>query len=93
MHSRPRKIHHNADANQPDIVDALEKAGFQVWFIEWPLDLLVYRAGRFCVLEVKNRDGKNRATKSQTDFFSTTTGARAIVYDPLEALRAAESFC
>jgi Holliday junction resolvase len=42
------------DKSEPEIVEALQAAGFKVWR-ELPVDLLAYRAGRFYVLECKTR--------------------------------------
>ena len=42
------------DANQPDIVKALRKAGAWVQSIGQPFDLLVHYRGRWHVLEVKD---------------------------------------
>lgn len=41
------------DANEPEIIEALEAAGAAVWRVKWPLDLLVAFRGKFYVLEVK----------------------------------------
>ena len=51
------------DTSEPAIVDALRKAGAKVWKLDRPFDLLVGRAGRFIVLEVKT--GKRKPTDDQ----------------------------
>lgn len=45
------------DANERDIIDALEKVGCAVEQLD-VVDLLVFRAGEFRLLEVKARKGK-----------------------------------
>jgi len=52
------------DANQKEIIKALEAAGAAVWHIRQPLDLLVAYAGKFYILEVKSKYGK--LNKKQT---------------------------
>lgn len=42
------------DANEPEIVEALRKAGAAVWRLDKPADLLVGAQGRFLTLEVKD---------------------------------------
>jgi len=46
------------DANEPEVVMALRKAGAVVWFMDRPFDLLVGHRGRLVALEVKTRTGK-----------------------------------
>lgn len=54
------------DANEPEIVAALRKAGVVVWQLDRPFDLLCGHGGRLVGLEVK--DGKNKLTdQQQTD--------------------------
>ena len=45
------------DANEPEVVMALRKAGAVVWFMDRPFDLLVGHRGRLVALEVKTRTG------------------------------------
>jgi hypothetical protein len=42
------------DANEPEIVSALRKAGAVVFPIDSPADLLIYWRGQFIVAEVKD---------------------------------------
>lgn len=58
----------STDKNQKEIVQALRKAGWRVWIIHEPVDLLVKRGKVIGVIEVKNPDGLNRPQKSQTEF-------------------------
>lgn len=79
------------DHSEPRIVEALEKAGFQVWR-ELPVDLLVWRPDiGFQCLENKTptKTGKRRARKDQKaqDEFVKLTGT-PVVLTPEEALRA-----
>lgn len=79
---------HGTDLNQPAIVAALEKIGCRVYEIERPVDLLVDHPWGFWILvEVKNRDGLNRLTPAQKEFFkSEPRGPVLIVHDELEAI-------
>lgn len=45
------------DNSEPDIVDALEKAGVLVWR-KLPVDLLYFYRGKFGLLEIKTPKGK-----------------------------------
>jgi hypothetical protein len=47
------------DANQPEIVEALEKIGASVFSLGKPVDLLVGYQGKTYLLEVKNPEGKS----------------------------------
>ena len=67
------------DANQADIVKAMEDMGASVWVIGWPVDLLVGAGGRTCPVEVKVLVGKREPkpkpyTKTQKDFLATWRG-------------------
>jgi hypothetical protein len=53
------------DTAEAAIVVALRAAGCRVWQLDRPFDLLVGRAGRFTVLEVKT--GRRKPTDAQTD--------------------------
>lgn len=46
------------DANEPEIVHALRKAGAVVWYQDKPFDLLVGFRGRLIAMEVKTPFGK-----------------------------------
>lgn len=85
------------DTSEGPIIDALERAGFHVYQLDEPCDLLLWRPdmgpGNFRMLEVKTPYGK-KAPKARTDKrqeaqmnFIQTTGT-PIVTTPLEALRA-----
>lgn len=84
------------DRAEPAIVDALEAAGWLVWRLDTPCDLLCYRKDRgFRTLEVKTGKGKSlrvvkdKRQKAQTDFLLLT--GTPIVRTPEEALRALEA--
>ena len=51
------------DANEPEIVEALRKAGAVVWPLPRPFDLLVGVQSRLIGFEVK--DGKGKLTDQQ----------------------------
>jgi hypothetical protein len=66
-----------ADANQVEIVKALEDMGAGVWNIKLPVDLLICWRGANYLIEVK--DGKKapsarKLTDLQTDFFASWRG-------------------
>ena len=77
------------DANEPDIVRALEQVHATVHELHAPVDLLVGWRGVNWLLEVK--DGRkipaHRAlTAEQVEFFQLWRGSRAVVRSPAEAL-------
>lgn len=77
------------DANQRDVIETLELAGALVDIIKQPVDLLVGFHGRFMLMEVKNKKGKNRPTTQQNKFFSKYDGYPISSVDgPEAALRA-----
>lgn len=79
-----------ADKTQAAIVEALRKAGWAVWIIGWPVDLLCWKHGKgFRVLECKTptKGGRIRIRKdqaAQNEFIELTGTPR--VSDPMEAL-------
>lgn len=80
--------HHasHRDLVEPEIVNALEAIGAQVWR-KLPADLLVYRLGRFYVLEVKDpKARKDKRQKAQQAFLDLTH--TPIVRTADDALRA-----
>jgi hypothetical protein len=79
------------DTSEPEIVQALEKAGYHVWR-ELPVDLLVWRPDMgFALLENKTptKTGKRRKRTDQKaqDEFVKLTGT-PVVLTPEDALRA-----
>ena len=81
------------DTTQEAIVKALRAAGWLVWVISKPCDLLCWKAGRFQALEVKTPYGKkqpkartDKRQKEQIEFLQAT-GA-PVVTSPMEALLA-----
>ena len=57
------------DANEPDVIQALELSGCQVWPISsagGPDLLVLTPQGAWLPLEIKNPAGRNRATARQT---------------------------
>lgn len=81
------------DLAEPPIIRALEDAGWLVWQLDRPCDLLCYQAEKgFRTLEVKTGRGKSlrvimdKRQKAQTDFLLLTK--TPIVRTPEEALRA-----
>jgi hypothetical protein len=76
------------DANQHALVEALKKIGAKCFYIKEPVDLLVGYRGRNLLLEVKNREGKNRITKAQAEFLATWPGDVQVVWSVEEAISA-----
>lgn len=83
----------NSDKTQGEIVKALRKAGWQVWVIKRPVDLLCWRLGvGFRLLECKspaNKRGDPKIDKrqvEQNDFIELTGVPR--VTSPEQALAA-----
>lgn len=79
------------DTTEPAIVEALEKAGWQVWR-ELPVDLLCFRAGVFKTLECKTPrnkklDPRKDKRRVKQDAFIAATGT-ARVTTPEAALAA-----
>lgn len=73
------------DANEPDIVSALESVGCTVERIDGkPYDLLVGIRGVNWIVEIKTRKGLYR--KSQVEFQRTWKGQQATVRTADEAL-------
>ena len=82
------------DANEPDIVSALRKAGAVSWALDKPCDRLVGFRGRWVTLEIK--DGSKPASKraltpaevefmAQCDYYHLP---HFVVNSPAEALKA-----
>jgi hypothetical protein len=72
------------DENQAAIVEALRKAGADVWVIGLPVDLLVGYKGHTFLVEVKNGPRK-RLTALQADFFEIWGGGTLARIDGPEA--------
>lgn len=84
--STPRK----KDANQNEIVAALEKVGCSVIDASaigggFP-DLIVGRAGENYLLEIKNPETKGKLNELQEDFFASWRGQTVVVHSVAEAL-------
>ena len=80
-----------ADANQPEIVEALKAIGCEVYDIEKPVDLLVEFRRIWILLEVKNPEGRNRLEPDQVEFFKNVRAPAEIVRTPEEAVKAVQS--
>lgn len=80
------------DLAEGPILEALERAGAQVWPLDYPVDLLVLFRDRWHLLEVKTGRGKTLAIatdkrqQAQINFLQTTK--TPIVRTPQEALKA-----
>ncbi len=80
------------DANQSQIIKALEAAGCVVWVIRQPVDLLVGKGSKTLLMEVKDgakSPSRRKTTPVQDAFLSTWNGGPvAVVTDVDSALRA-----
>jgi len=81
------KYANRRDANEAEIVKALEAIGCTVFRLDRPVDLLVgYRGYTFC-LEVKQRGRENRKDQqAQRDWMKGWKGHVRIVFSPEEAI-------
>lgn len=82
------------DANEKPIVDTLLANGFDVYRLNKPVDLLVWRVNgvSYLLLEVKTATG--RTTDEQDDFLRRTVGLpRGVVRTAEEALELARRYC
>lgn len=82
---RRRRIVHQSDPNQKEIVAALRSAGASVDIIGDPVDLVVGYRGKNFLMEVK-RDAKARMQPSQVAFMSEWRGQVVRVNSINEAL-------
>lgn len=83
-----------ADDNQTEIVAALRAAGYIVWNIRWPVDLLVGTGERWLPMEVKDGTkppSARKLTADQERFFAAGGGPIALVTDAESAIRAARA--
>lgn len=77
------------DANEREIIDALQGVGAKVWQLDRPVDLLVLFRGVFHLLEVKNPKRSYTVEPGQQAFFADCEGAPvALVLTVEEALAA-----
>ena len=77
------------DANQLEIVRALERIGCDVCEIGWPLDLLVGYRNRCWLLEIKDPNkppSERKLTDDEQYFFNWWRGQKAKVETADEAL-------
>lgn len=82
---RRRRIIHQSDPNQKEIVAALRAVGATVDIIGDPVDLLVGWRGENLLMEVK-RDAKAKLQPSQVAFIGSWRGQVARVNSVAEAL-------
>lgn len=73
------------DANEPEIVNALEKVGATVYRLHTPLDLLVGYRRKTYLIEVKV-PGK-KLNKKQKEFIAGWRGQHAVVESIEQALK------
>ncbi len=83
------------DLTQDAIVQAIRKAGWEVWIIGWPVDLLCWKPSKgFRLLEVKSKRKKDgtpalkKAQEEQFDFCYLTKVPYVVT--PQEAIEALE---
>lgn len=78
-------MRHRTDANQNEIVNALEKIGCTVYKIGRPVDLLVGYSCKNFIFECKSKAGK--PTPFQDVFIRSWKGQVRIVRSPEEAIK------
>ena len=77
------------DTHQKEIMEALRACGAKVWFIGYPLDLLVAFRERFYILEVKTPGKKPTKSQIETMMKMGDAGCKAhVVYSVEEAMEA-----
>ena len=79
------------DDNQSRLVNGLRAAGYVVWIIRWPVDLLVDTGRGWLPMEVKagaKSPSRRKITDDEAEFFRTATSQTALVTDLESALRA-----
>lgn len=87
----PSRYRQRKDANQPDIVKALEAIGCDVIVMHSPADLLVGYRDRNWLLEVKDPNkppSGRKLTPAQVKFHANWRGQKAKVHTPEEAIAA-----
>jgi hypothetical protein len=67
-----RRFNAKRDANEPEIVEALQAAGASVYRLDQPVDLLIGYRARWHLAEVKMPNGK--LNDNQRAFFATCKG-------------------
>lgn len=84
------RVRAKTDINQPEIVGALRKAGYQVILLHQlgggVPDILVCGRGVNVLMEIKTEDGE--LTKDQVEFFASCKGLAVVVRSAEEALDA-----
>ncbi len=65
------------DANEPDVIKALQAIGCTVQQLDRPVDLAVLFRGIVKFIEVKNPEGRNKEEESQIEFFKIWPGGFA----------------
>jgi len=83
------KYRAKADANEAEIIKALEQIGCAVWRLKRPVDLLIGYRGQTGLIEVKNPDGRNRIEPEQQEFIDNWKGNVYVVRTVDEAIAAA----
>lgn len=75
------------DPNHTEISDALRAAGYRVYYIRWPVDLLVGTGRGWLPMEIK-RDAKAKLTEDQERLIREAKDPVAVVCDVESAIRA-----
>lgn len=81
---RPAWANKKRDANEPEIIAALEAIGCTVVKLHEPLDLLVGYRGITFMIEVKNPEGRDRLQPDQAAFIATWKGRKPEVVRTVE---------
>ena len=87
--SRPPQYAQRKDANQGEIIAALEAIGCDVWVAHQPVDLIVGFRLKTFLLEVKDGDkcpSRRKLTPAQAKFHASWRGHKATVKTAQEAI-------
>lgn len=87
--ARPIKSLGRRDGNETELVQGLRDCACDVYFLNWPADLIVGVAGRNYLLEIKDPEqplSKRRLTNAEQQFFDSWRGQVAKVETLEEAL-------
>ena len=71
-----------ADSNRAEIVQVFRDAGWSVYDVRRPVDLMIGKGGVTILVEIKR--GKGKHTKAQTDFMANWKGGAVITIRDVE---------
>lgn len=75
------------DANEPEIVGALQKIGAQIWYMDIPADLLVSFRRRWYLVECKMPGHENELTETQKELLNKADAPVLVVNSGEDAIK------